>query len=266
MKDLLIRAASGVLYITILIGSLFVSKLAFVFVIFLLGALTCAEYSRLRNLQWWLALPLLLAVFISLHFIEPIPYQGLVLAAIGVAFNCFLIYWLFYKEASLSNTLGRFVLIANIVLGFAVISIIPTDGFEYYKEVMIGVLAMLWANDTFAYLVGKNIGKTKLMPSVSPNKTVEGLLGGAAGAIMAAVVIWYFFDSFGLISWVIMGIIVVIFGSIGDLIQSRIKRIAGVKDSGVIMPGHGGIYDRLDSLIFAAPFVYLYLILVCYVS
>lgn len=267
MKDLFIRAASGALYITILLGSLFISKLAFIIVIFVLGVLTCIEYSKLRNLSWWLALPLLLIVFAGIH--EALLVDGLpriILVSICGLMNLYLVYWLFKKEAQLTALQGRLIFIATIVFGFGVIALIPIDGTVFRKEVMIGVLVMLWANDTFAYLVGKNFGKNKLMPSVSPNKTIEGLIGGAFGAILAGIATWYFCKTFGLASWIALALIVVIFGSLGDLVQSRIKRIAGVKDSGVIMPGHGGMYDRLDSLIFAAPFVFLYLILVCYVS
>ncbi len=266
MKDLLIRAASGALYVAILIGSLFISKYAFVLVIFILGLLTCVEYSRLRNLSWWLALPLLLMIFIVQHYLELWVHINLVFIGFAALINMYLLFWLFRGKTQISSLLGRLILIGNIVFGFAAISVIPFNGIAYSKEVMIGVLVMLWANDTFAYLVGKNFGKNKLMPSVSPNKTIEGLIGGAVGAILTACVIWYFVNFISITSWITLAFIIVIFGSIGDLIQSRVKRIAGVKDSGVIMPGHGGIYDRLDSLIFTAPFVYLYLNLVCYVS
>lgn len=266
MKDLLIRAASGTLYITILLGSLFVSKFAFLGVILVLGILTCAEYSRLRKLNWWIGAPLLVLIFVAIHWLNiPNPFPSIVMG-LGIVMNLFLIYWLFNKPPYVSNLFGRLILIANVVFGFTAISLIPMEAANFRKEVMFGILIMLWANDTFAYLVGRTWGKTKLMPSVSPKKTIEGFFGGALGAFVVAFTVSYFYTSFSLYMWLTLAFIVVVFGSLGDLVQSRFKRIAGVKDSGVIMPGHGGMYDRLDSLIFAAPFVYLYLILVCYVS
>ncbi len=266
MKDILIRAGSGALYITILLGSLFISKLAFVSVIFILGVLACAEYSRLRKLNWWIGAPLLLAIFIAIHITDLWAQLPTLIVGLGLLMNLVLIYWLFKKPPFVSNLFGRLILIANVVFGFTAISLIPMEAANFRKEVMIGVLLMLWANDTFAYLVGRTIGKNKLMPSVSPKKTIEGFLGGAVGAIVVGLIISFYYPSFSLIMWLTLALIVVVFGTLGDLVQSRFKRIAGVKDSGVIMPGHGGMYDRLDSLIFAAPFVYLYLILVCYVS
>ncbi|MEP2936950.1 MAG: phosphatidate cytidylyltransferase [Gilvibacter sp.] len=267
MKDLFIRAASGALYISILLGSLFISQLAFIIVIFTLGVITCIEFSKLRDFSWILGLPLLFSVFTGIHyFFNEESFISLLVVVNAALMNIYMIYWLFRKEAALSRLQGGLVFIATIVFGFGAISLIPFDHGVFRKEVMIGVLAMLWANDTFAYLVGKNFGKTKLMPSVSPNKTIEGLVGGALGAIIVGIVTWYLCKTFGLTQWIILSLIVVFFGSIGDLVQSRIKRIAGVKDSGMIMPGHGGMYDRLDSLIFAAPFVFLYLFLISYVS
>lgn len=121
---------------------------------------------------------------------------------------------------------------------------------------------MIWANDTFAYLVGRNFGKTKLYEKISPNKTVEGALGGLIAGIIAAFIIAKYVTVLSLTNWIMIAIIVFIFGSLGDLIESKFKREAGVKDSGNFIPGHGGFLDRLDSIVFAAPFVYVYLQLI----
>lgn len=118
---------------------------------------------------------------------------------------------------------------------------------------------MMWVNDSFAFLIGKNFGKRKLFPSVSPKKTIEGFIGGFVFSIVAAGVIYYFNRDLSLMNWLILAVITSVLGTIGDLIQSKFKRHANVKDSGTLIPGHGGFFDRLDSLLFAAPFVYLYL-------
>ena len=124
---------------------------------------------------------------------------------------------------------------------------------------MISILVLIWVNDSFAFIVGKNFGKTKLFVTVSPKKTVEGFIGGFAFSLIAAYFISTLNKDFSLTNWFIIAAIVSIIGTIGDLVESKLKRQANIKDSGTIMPGHGGILDRLDSLLFAAPFVYLYI-------
>jgi phosphatidate cytidylyltransferase len=116
-------------------------------------------------------------------------------------------------------------------------------------------------------LVGKNLGRKKLFERISPKKTMEGFLGGVLFAIIAGFIIsQYYVTLVPLWCWIIIAILVSVFGTLGDLIESKFKRVAGVKDSGAIMPGHGGIFDRLDSIIFVAPLVYLFLKIIEYVS
>jgi len=132
---------------------------------------------------------------------------------------------------------------------------------QFEPIAIIGVFILIWVNDTFAYLVGKKWGKNKLFEAVSPKKTIEGFIGGLFFTIIFAFILSISFLFFTFENWIIIAIIVSVFGTVGDLLESKLKRIAKVKDSGKIMPGHGGLLDRLDSVIFVAPFVYLYLIL-----
>ncbi len=106
----------------------------------------------------------------------------------------------------------------------------------------------------------------KLFERISPKKTVEGFLGGLVFSAVAAYLVYFFTGLLNLHTWIGLAVILSIFGTLGDLIQSKFKRQAGVKDSGRLMPGHGGLFDRLDSIIFASPFVYAYLQLLNYVS
>ena len=128
------------------------------------------------------------------------------------------------------------------------------------------MFVLVWANDSFAYLIGKNFGKRKLLERVSPKKTVAGFIGGLAGSILAGFIIFNYTQSLSLLLWFAMAVIVSVLGTFGDLIESKFKRQAGVKDSGNLMPGHGGIYDRLDSILYTSPFVYALLEIVDYVS
>jgi phosphatidate cytidylyltransferase len=130
---------------------------------------------------------------------------------------------------------------------------------SFTPNVVAGILFLTWANDSFAYIVGSQIGKTPFFPRVSPKKTWEGTIGGGICCMITAGIIAQFFTELGLMDWLIIGGIIAIFGTIGDLVESLLKRSVGVKDSGTFMPGHGGFMDRFDAFIFCIPFVYVYL-------
>lgn len=114
-----------------------------------------------------------------------------------------------------------------------------------------------WASDTFAYFVGSLLGKHKLCPSVSPGKTIEGALGGLSGSILFVALLGMLFQV-PLIHGIVLGLLVGLAAPLGDLAESGLKRFCGVKDSGQLLPGHGGILDRFDSILFAVPAVYYY--------
>lgn len=126
-------------------------------------------------------------------------------------------------------------------------------------DMVMFVLASVWAGDTGAYFAGKSLGKHKLYPSVSPNKTWEGAIGGLLGSLLAASAMKYF--RLDMLSWVDVAFLAIpgaALAQTGDLAESLIKRSTGVKDSGSILPGHGGILDRIDAVLFFAPWVYVY--------
>jgi len=125
----------------------------------------------------------------------------------------------------------------------------------YFREVLIGSLLLVWVSDIGAYFVGKSIGKHKLMPSVSPGKTKEGFLGAGMVTLIASYLLYNFLGHFTFQQWVIIGLLVWLLGSIGDLVESKMKRQLNIKDSGNILPGHGGFLDRFDGFIFCLPAV-----------
>ena len=131
----------------------------------------------------------------------------------------------------------------------------PDDGWK----LVFFLLLVVWLGDSGAYYVGRKFGKHKLSPRISPKKTVEGLAGGIATSIIAAIVIHFtFFPTFPLLHAVIAGVILSVAGVVGDLAESMWKRSAAVKDSGTLLPGHGGFLDRFDSILFTAPILYCY--------
>ncbi len=132
---------------------------------------------------------------------------------------------------------------------------------------VFGILLMVWASDVAAYFGGRAFGKRKLFPRISPKKTWEGAIGGLLGAVAAGALIYLVYHNFKIFNtlalkdWLILGAITAVFGIIGDLVESMLKRSTNIKDSGNLLPGHGGFLDRFDAFIFAIPFTYLYLFL-----
>jgi phosphatidate cytidylyltransferase len=138
-------------------------------------------------------------------------------------------------------------------------SLIPHGGTIFSPGIIVGFFLLIWANDTGAYLAGVSFGRHHLMKSISPKKTWEGFIGGI---VLAAVVAWLLSGWLGVVrteGWIIISLIISLTGTYGDLIESMLKRSAGVKDSGSILPGHGGFLDRFDSTIISFPLVYLFI-------
>ena len=138
-------------------------------------------------------------------------------------------------------------------------SILSHNSIIFSPGIIIGFFLLIWANDTGAYLTGMSLGRHKLFERISPKKTWEGFIGGI---IIAVLVAWLLSGWLGVVDkwhWVIISVIISVTGTYGDLVESMLKRSIGVKDSGSIMPGHGGFLDRFDSVIFSFPPVYLFI-------
>jgi phosphatidate cytidylyltransferase len=142
-----------------------------------------------------------------------------------------------------------------VSISFGLLALCYTKNW-YYPLLLI---CMIWINDTMQYIVGSIIGKTPMAPTISPKKTWEGTIGGSLLCIICAVVCSFIFKICSTATWITIGLVASIAGTFGDLVESKLKRIAGVKDSGTIMPGHGGALDRFDSLLLAGPVLWFVL-------
>jgi len=138
-------------------------------------------------------------------------------------------------------------------------TILPHDGIEFSPGIPVGFFILLWANDTGAYLAGITIGKHRLWERISPKKTWEGFAGGFLLTLAAALLIGPWIGVVSRAGWLAIAVIISVFGTYGDLVESMLKRCGGVKDSGNILPGHGGFLDRFDSVIVSFPVVYLFI-------
>ena len=149
-----------------------------------------------------------------------------------------------------------------ITLPIVLMIIIRTNNFNrlndnFLKVVPCGIVFSIWINDTMAYVVGSFIGKTPLS-SISPKKTREGTIGGLILCVIVITLIGYFTKFYSVVDWIFISFLCAVFGTLGDLLESKLKRMANVKDSGSLMPGHGGFLDRFDSMLVAIPFVFVY--------
>ncbi|MBK6281354.1 MAG: phosphatidate cytidylyltransferase [Draconibacterium sp.] len=125
----------------------------------------------------------------------------------------------------------------------------------------MGIFFIIWIYDSMAYVFGSMLGKHKICVRISPKKSWEGLIGGTVFAVITGIVNSLFFDELSLINWVVVALLIVAFGTSGDFFESKLKREAGVKDSGNILPGHGGMLDRFDTMLFAAPVIFVWITL-----
>ncbi|WP_293895947.1 phosphatidate cytidylyltransferase [Flavobacterium sp.] len=273
MNETLKRFLSGVIYVALLIIATSYSVTSFyvLFGIFLLIAIY--EFCQLVHLNK--IFPLLfggftyiLATYFKKGFTNASEHTNdilLLAATLFVSVKC--LHLLFVSKKNKIDKLSKYIyVIGYVIFPFILITKIPfgRDGFN--PQIIISIFILIWTNDTFAYIVGKSIGKHKLIERISPKKTVEGFFGGMLFSIIAGILISKFYIGGSILIWTISPVIISIFSTLGDLIESKFKRIADVKDSGNIMPGHGGVLDRLDSIIFVAPFVYLFYQILYYVS
>jgi phosphatidate cytidylyltransferase len=167
---------------------------------------------------------------------------------------------LFLQAAKPFQQVGNYLL-ALIYIGipFALLADIASPDQHYSAWRVFGLLLLNWMNDTFAYLTGYFIGKTPFFPRISPKKTWEGTIGGIVFTFLFAWALSNWISCYSVPQWLAIATVVAIFGTLGDLVESMLKRSVGVKDSGAILPGHGGFLDRFDSLIVLTPFVWLVL-------
>lgn len=143
--------------------------------------------------------------------------------------------------------------VVYIILPLLLINLMRLNSDDFWP--VLSIFVLVWSSDTFAYLVGRKIGKHRLFERISPKKSWEGFIGGVVFSVIAGLLIAYFTDG-NLVKYAIYGITIATFGTLGDLVESMLKRSLNIKDSGTILPGHGGLLDRFDSVIFVIPIIY----------
>ena len=270
MNNTVVRTISGTIFLAITTGALLTSPVIFAFVMLFAIALMMAEYIQLgveksyktaRVLSIISGLLVYLFVFLYKGYGLDLKYLYLISLPVSGIFISLL-----YEKNGESYKKHPFLICAILyaALPFTLTSFIIFDDQEQYQPILLLSLFILtWASDVGAYVIGMLFGQKgghKLFPSISPKKSWEGFVGGLLFAITAAILLYYFkLIDFSLIHIISISLIINLFGVLGDLIESQFKRNFGVKDSGKLMPGHGGLLDRLDGTLISFPIAIAYI-------
>lgn len=281
MNNFIVRTITGILFVAVVVCS-FLRPQAMVLLFALITGLTIWEFTGLVNDREKVTVNRLISTVAGVYFFFAVAgfSSDLMPSAVFIPYLVSIIY-LMVAELYLKNEDPihdwAYTMMAQlyIALPFSLLNTLAfhltPQGLVTYDAVLpLSVFVFLWMNDTGAYLCGSLLGKHKLFPRISPGKSWEGSIGGGILVIAIAVLVWYLTEQYQLnqlglsaLEWAGLGLTVVIFGTWGDLVESLFKRTLGIKDSGNILPGHGGMLDRFDSSLLAIPaaVVYLYTIM-----
>lgn len=276
MKNFIIRALTGIAIVAVQVLCTYLSPISLAALFLLLTALAVNEFLGLLIKKGKVRIGRPLIVAGSCYLFFAVWLNCLTEASLLALFLPYLLFVIFCCVRELYNddgnpivNLGAIMLSQlYVALPLSLINLLAfSDCYLYdcsikYYVFPLAMYVFLWLNDTGAYLCGSLLGKHKLFPRISPKKSWEGSIGGAIVAMASAVAVAHFFPVLNVWQWVGMALVVVVAGTYGDLTESMIKRSLDVKDSGRMLPGHGGILDRLDSMLFAIPasVIYLYVL------
>jgi phosphatidate cytidylyltransferase len=275
-KNLLTRASVGAVYIAIILLGIFGGGISFLAVFGIITGIGLFEFYRMVEKNTTHAISkifniasgmlIFLSVFLYLEGVTPYALLVVVLLYLLILFlSAVCIPRKDIFHAITYSVFGQMYVTMPLSLLMFVRYQFSYTLVGYYYAFILALFVFIWINDTGAYIVGSLFGKHKLNKRISPKKTVEGFIGGIVFTVLASFVFIRFVPVYPIDSylfWAVFAIIVALFGTLGDLFESLIKRTCSVKDSGDIMPGHGGILDRIDSLLIVVPAVYIFLLIV----
>jgi len=275
MQELARRTATGVVFVLVMITGIYSGRWGYSLLFTAVTSLSLWEFLYLvldrksRRDRIRKALGLLLGIVPFAHSLvlqldiinDPIDF--VIITSIlysPLVFGAFVYELFMASEKPFVNLAFLMLGVFYIGIPFGLLNFVAIHQGMYLPNIVMGLLLLIWANDSGAYIVGSRLGRHLLLPRISPKKTWEGTLGGLLFTLSTAFLLHLFFLELRLIDWLVLAGIIAVFGSIGDLVESMLKRSLSVKDSGKILPGHGGMLDRFDGLIFSLPYATAYLL------
>lgn len=275
IKDILIRAASGVVMLAVMLTAMLWSTWSFGTLLLAITAGVTWEHLRLSEhcgaqpqKLMAMAIALLVVTPFTLLFdseyaiTEGVTLMFVTMFVVMVAMLLVLFVELFRERETPIQNVGATILPSlQVALPIAMLALLPAIGYGYNAWRVVAFFSIIWANDIFAFLVGITLGRHRLCERISPKKSWEGFIGGIVAAMGAALLAAHLLGE-DMAIWAGLGILTALAAVAGDLIESMFKRAAGVKDSGAIMPGHGGWFDRFDAVLMAAPVAVIYRLMI----
>ncbi len=266
MSNFLQRTISGAIFIAIIIASILIHYYTFLAVFIIITAWAVREFQQLTNQQpgvnvnTWVAAFGGALLFLCSFFYASDMFSFQWIYAAYIAYVAVVFIWeLFRKAENPIHNWAYFILgQIYVAMPFSLLNFILFAA-GYNSIILLSVFIIIWVNDTVAYLFGVTLGKHRLFERISPKKSWEGFIGGALGTLATGYVFSLLIPDLSLLHWIILAEIIIVFGTFGDLMESLLKRTLNVKDSGDAIPGHGGLLDRFDSMLLAAPAVFVYL-------
>ena len=276
MNNFIARTITGILFVATIVVC-FLNPTAMIFLFALVTGLTVWEFTGLVNDRPGVAVNRFISTVAGVYFFLAMAgtCSGFTSSTVFIPYLITIIYLLVAElyakqEDPIHDWAYTMMSQMYVVLPFSLLNMLAfraaPEGIMYVYTLPLSVFVFLWVNDTGAYCCGSLFGKHKLFPRISPGKSWEGSIGGGIFVLAAAALVWYLTDVYdmnptgmGMLEWMGLGLTVVVFGTWGDLVESLFKRTLGIKDSGNILPGHGGMLDRFDSSLLAIPAAVVYL-------
>ena len=276
MNNFIARTITGILFVATIVVC-FLNPTAMIFLFALVTGLTVWEFTGLVNDRAGVAVNRFISTVAGVYFFLAMAgtTSGFTSSTVFIPYLITIVYLLVAElyakqEDPIHDWAYTMMSQMYVALPFSLLNMLAfraaPEGIMYVYTLPLSVFVFLWVNDTGAYCCGSLFGKHKLFPRVSPGKSWEGSIGGGIFVLAAAALVWYLTDTYdmnptgmGMWEWMGLGLTVVVFGTWGDLVESLFKRTLGIKDSGNILPGHGGMLDRFDSALLAIPAAVVYL-------
>jgi phosphatidate cytidylyltransferase len=276
MSSFVRRVLTAIVFVAVMVAGVFISPYTLILLFGLITGFSLWEYLNLALAETkgrrdtirkfiGLILGLIPFVLVAIHQLGFVQHEKYIWYATFLIFPVMFLAFVYELYSASEKPFANIgiLLLGMVYIGipFALLILIAFFKGHFSPNIIFGLLLMTWVNDSGAYMVGSQIGKNKLFPRISPGKTWEGSIGGVLATFLCAYILSQFFNDLELNNWLVLAGITALFGSIGDLVESMLKRSLKIKDSGTLLPGHGGLLDRFDAFIFLLPFAAAYLLL-----